>query len=184
MWCSSRFGTCFELCSPAGKESACSAVTERYVLGVWACFVPLPHQTDSSGSLGPRPRNVHRAADDSDLDPALSTRALSLHFWDWDQALGERRALCSEWGWTRACCVTWRASWGEWRCPLLLCAWCLIRREVWSEGQCGKVPCWTLCGSWPSWVPPETVATGDCVFLMVRASLCVWLGLRKGVCWS
>ena len=25
-------------------------------------------------------RNVHRAADDSDLDPALSTRALSLHF--------------------------------------------------------------------------------------------------------
>ena len=25
-------------------------------------------------------RNVHRAADDSNLDPALSTRALSLHF--------------------------------------------------------------------------------------------------------
>ena len=43
-WCSSRFGTWFELRSPAGKESMCSAVTEMYVLGVrlfaaqeWIC---------------------------------------------------------------------------------------------------------------------------------------------------
>ena len=41
----------------------------------------LPHQTRSLGShVWPCPRNVHRGADDSNLDPALSTRALSLHF--------------------------------------------------------------------------------------------------------
>jgi len=72
-------------------------------------------------SCGVSPQECSQAADDSDLDPALSTRALSLHFWDWDQALGEGRALCSECGWTRACCVTWRGLWVEWRCPLLLC---------------------------------------------------------------
>ena len=60
---------CVELCSPAGKESACNAVTESYVLGVWACFVPLPHQTNSSGScVGPYPRNVHRATDGSSIE--------------------------------------------------------------------------------------------------------------------
>ena len=56
-------------------------------------------------SCGASPQECAQAADDSDLDPALSTRALSLHFWDWDQTLGEGRVLCSEWGWTRACCV-------------------------------------------------------------------------------
>ena len=91
------------------------------------------------------------------------------------------RLLCPEWGWTRACCVTWRGSWCERRCPLLLCAWGLTRRGVWSEGKCGKVPCWSLCGSWPSWVPPQTVATKQCLFLMVRASMCVWFGLRGDV---
>ena len=30
--------------------------------------------------------------------------------------------------------------------------------------------------------PPETVGTEDCLFHMVRASLCVGLGLRKGLC--
>ena len=97
----------------------------------WACFVPLPHQTRSSGSrVGASPQECAQAANDSDLDPALSTRTLTLHFWDWDQALGEGRVLCSEWGWTRACCVTWGGWWGEWRCPLLLCAWGLRRRGV------------------------------------------------------
>ena len=31
----------------------------------------------------------------------------------------EEGALCSEWVWTRACCVTWRGSWGQQRWPLL-----------------------------------------------------------------
>ena len=30
--------------------------------------------------------------------------------------------------------------------------------------------------------PPETMGTEDCLFLMERASLCVGLGLRKGLC--
>ena len=67
--------------------------------------------------------------------------------------------------------------------PCLLCTWGLTRRGLRSEGKCGKVPCWSLCGNWPSWVPPETVATEDCLFHTVRAALCVSLGLRKGMCW-
>ena len=67
--------------------------------------------------------------------------------------------------------------------PCLLCTWGLTRRGLRSEGKCGKVPCWSLCGSWLSWVPPETVATEDCLFHTVRAALCVSLGLRKGMCW-
>ena len=31
-------------------------------------------------------------------------------------------------------------------------------------------------------VPPETLATGAYLFLMVRASLYVWLGLRRVMC--
>ena len=85
-----------------------------------------------------------------------------------------------------------RSSWGyPWillrldpSSPLLLCARGLTRRGVWSEGKCGKVPCWSLCRSCLSWVPPETVGTGDCLFHVVRSSLCVCLGCRKGVCWS
>ena len=46
--------------------------------------------------------------------------------------------LCSEWSWTRACCVTWRASWGQQRCPLPLCTWGLTRRGVWSKEIVGK----------------------------------------------
>ena len=145
-------------------------------------FSPIRHSPPPSDTLlrflcGASPQECAQAPDDSDLDPALSTRALSLHFWDWDQALGEGRALCSEWD-----CVTWTASWGQRRCSLLLCTWGLTRRAVWSEGKCGKVPCWSLCGSWPSCVPPETVGTADCLFHMVRSSLCVWLGHRKVMC--
>ena len=48
-----------------------------------ASIVPLPQQTCSSGSrCGALPQECAQAADDSDLDTALSTRALSLHFWD------------------------------------------------------------------------------------------------------
>ena len=65
--------------------SQCTHVT--WSQGIWYVYTHsfgqsvLPHQTCSSGScVGLRPRNVQRAADDSDLDLALSTRALSLHF--------------------------------------------------------------------------------------------------------
>ena len=51
-----------------------------------------------------------------------------------------RRPLCSEWGWTRACCVTWRGLWGQRRCPLLLGTWGLTRRGLRSKGKCGKAP--------------------------------------------
>ena len=82
---------------------------------------PPPKNTLLKISCGVSPQECSQAVDDSDLDPALSTRALSIHFWDWDQVLGEGRVLCSKWGWTRACYVTWRGSWVERRCPLLLC---------------------------------------------------------------
>ena len=44
----------------------------------WACFVPFPHQTHSSGShVGPRPRNVHRP---QMIPIYIEPRTLSLHF--------------------------------------------------------------------------------------------------------
>ena len=46
-------------------------------------------------------------------------------------------------------------------------------------GSVGKCPCWTLCWSWLSWVPPETVGIDDCLFHMVRSSLCV-AGTQEG----
>ena len=134
-------------------------------------------------SCGASPQECAQSADDSDLDPALSTRALSLHFWDWDQALGEGRVLCSEWGWTRACCVTLRASWGQRRCPLLLCAWGLTRRGVWSKeivvkshvGLSAGADCAeSLLRQWPQRTVCSTWLGLPCV--------CGW-GWGKGMCW-
>ena len=73
--------------------------------------------------------------------------------------------------------------WVSWGPP-----YCCVH-EASPGGECdpkesvGKLPCWSLCGSCLSWVPPETLATEDCLFPMVRVSLHVWLELRKGECW-
>ena len=66
--------------------------------------------------------------------------------------------------------------------PLLLCLWGLTRRGVWSKESVGK-SCIGLCVGVDH---PESLLrqwAQRTVFLMMRASLRVWLGLRKGMCW-
>ena len=52
----------------------------------------------------------------------------------------------------------------------------VIRGKVWESPVLDSVRELTVLS------PPETMGTEDCLFLMERASLCVGLGLRKGVC--
>ena len=52
----------------------------------------------------------------------------------------------------------------------------VIRGKVWESPVLDSVRELTVLS------PSETMGTEDCLFLMERASLCVGLGLRKGLC--
>ena len=146
-------------------------------------WYPLPYQTSSDTCVGPSPRYVHSAANligilhwaprllastsETEISPRDEEATL---FW-----VGMDRGLLCD----------LKGIVGSAEVPLAA----VCTREASPGGDCdpkesvGKLPGWSLCGNCLSWVPPETVATEDCLFPMVRVSLYVWLEIRKGECW-